>query len=90
MAEDRLTIDPASIFDNVDQHRVEFAATIDGARHAFAAQYDLLRALSGEDPNDRAVAAFHAQEDRIATLGTRAFARDQDQVMVVISENDLD
>jgi hypothetical protein len=58
MAADRLTIDPATVFDNVDDRRVEFAADIGDQRRAFAAQYDLLEALGAEVPDDRAVAVF--------------------------------
>ncbi len=89
MADAALTIDTATVFDNVDERRVEFAGTVDGERHAFAVQYDLLRALSAEEPEDRAVALFHSQADRIAALGATALGRDGDQVIVVISENDL-
>ncbi len=90
MAADRLTIDTATVFDNSDQHRVEFSAAIGDEVHAFAAQYDLLRALSAEEPEAQPVALFHRHADRVATLGTTALARDPDQELVVISENDLD
>ena len=89
MADDRLTIDPATVFDNADDRRVEFAATVDGERRAFAAQYDLLRALSAEDPDDRAVALFQMHADRITAAASTALARDIEQTMVVVSENDL-
>ena len=89
MAEDRLTIDTATIFDNVNERRVEFAGEASGERYAFAAQYDLLEALAAENPDDRPVQLFHAHADRIARAGVTALARDPDQVLVVISENDL-
>ena len=89
MAQDRLTIDPASVFDNVDDRRIEFAADVDTARQAFAVHYDVLRALAAEDPDDRAVALFQQHAPRIAELGLAALARDYDQDLVVISENDL-
>lgn len=89
MAEDRLTIDTASVFDNVDARQVEFAADADGERRAFAAQYDLIRALAAEEPEDRVVALFHAHADRIAQAAATALARDPDQVLVTVSENDL-
>lgn len=90
MAADRLTIDPATIFDNVDERRVEFAADIGDDRYAFAAQYDLLEALAAEAPDDRAVAVFRQQQAQIEALGASALARDSDQAIIVISENDLD
>jgi hypothetical protein len=89
MAADRLTIDPATVFDNVEKDRVEFAGDAGDDRHAFAVLYDALRALSGVDPVTEPVAVFHQYRDRIAEAGTTALARDQAQDIVVISENDL-
>ena len=86
----RLTIDPKTVFDNADQRRVEFAADIGDERRAFAALYDLLEALAAEVPDDRAVALFQRHTARIQELGVAALARDGDQEIVVISENDLD
>lgn len=90
MAADRLTIDPATIFDNAGERRVEFAADIGDDRYAFAAQYDVLEALAAELPDDRAVAVFRQHEARILQLGATALARDSDRAIIVISENDLD
>lgn len=89
MADNPLSIDPASVFDNADARQVEFAAEADGERRAFAAQYDLLRALSAETPDDRAVAVFGAHADRIAAAAATALARDGDAELVIVSENDL-
>ena len=89
MAEDHLTIDDGTVFDNVDGRQVEFAAEVGGERRAFAVQYDLLRALSAEEPEDRAPALFRQHAARIARIGTTALARDMDADIVVISENDL-
>jgi hypothetical protein len=90
MAADRLTIDTATVFDNVDDRRVEFAADIGDQRRAFAAQYDLLEALGAEVPDDRAVAVFRTHVDTISAIGAKALARNEDEELVVISENDLD
>jgi len=90
MAADRLTIDTATVFDNVDDRRVEFAADIGDQRRAFAAQYDLLEALGAEVPDDRAVAVFRKHVDTISAIGAKALARNEDEELVVISENDLD
>ena len=89
MAADRLTIDPATLFDNVDTRHVEFAAEVDGERRAFAASYDLLRALSGDDPGERAVAVAQRVMNDLAKAAARALARDPDQALVIVSENDL-
>ncbi len=90
MADDRLTIDPATVFDNVDDRRVEFAADIGDQRRAFAAQYDLLEALGAEVPDDLAVAVFRKHIETISAIGAKALARNEDEELVVISENDLD
>lgn len=90
MADPRLTIDPQTVFDNPDTRCVEFGATVDGAVHGFAVQYDVLRALTGETPDDRAVPLFQTQVDAITIAAARALARDIDQpTPVTISENDL-
>ena len=90
MAEDRLTIDTRSIADDSDGRRVEFDAEISGERYSFAVHYDVLEALTAVAPDQDAVQLFKAQSETIARLGTRALARDFDQAVVVISENDLD
>lgn len=90
MAEDRVTIDPLTIEDNVDRRQVEFEGDVSGTRYAFAVQYDVLEAMSAQVPDADAVALFQRHADAVATLGVVALARDPDQQMVVISENDLD
>lgn len=89
MPQDQLTIDKATVFDNVNDRRVEFAGAVDGIVQAFAVQYDVLEAIAAEVPDDRAVALFHQHAERIAQAGAAALARDPDQEIVVISENDL-
>ena len=89
MAEDRLTIDTATILDNADEHRVEFSAEVSGERYDFAVLYDVLEALAAEVPVSEPVAIFQRHRARIERLGVVALARDPDQVRVVISENDL-
>ena len=90
MAEDRLTIDTRSIADDSDGRRVEIDAEISGERYSFAVLYDVLEALAAVAPDQEVVPLFKAHSDTIARLGTRALARDFDQAVVVISENDLD
>jgi hypothetical protein len=48
MAEDRVTIDTASVFDNTADRQVEFAGEASGERYAFALRYDVLEALAGD------------------------------------------
>ncbi len=90
MAEDRLTIDTATIDDNTDQRRVEFDADVSGERYRFAVQYDVLEALAAVSPVSNAMALFRAHQETIAMIGVRALARNPDQDRVTISENDLD
>ena len=88
MAEDRVTIDTASILDNIDERQVEFIGEASGERYQFALRYDVLEALVGEVPSDP-VPLFQRHVARVQTLAADALARDPDQETIVISENDL-
>lgn len=90
MAEDRLDIDKQTIEDNSDLRQVEFEAEVSDERYQFAVQYDVLEALSTVAPDDDAVTVFRQHIEEIADLGVVALARDPDQEVVTISENDLD
>jgi len=90
MAEDTVTIDPLTLEDNSDERRVEFEGEVSGTRYQFAVQYDVLEALSAGAPDSDAVALVRQHSGTIASLGVVALARDPDQEIVVISENDLD
>jgi hypothetical protein len=90
MAEDTVTIDTLTLEDNSDLRQVEFEGEVSGARYQFAVQYDVLEALSTVAPGSDAVGIFRRHADEIAHLGVTALARDPDQEIVVISENDLD
>ncbi len=90
MAEDRVTIDTRTLEDNSDLRQVEFEGEVSDTRYQFAVQYDVLEALSTVAPDTDAVALFRAHADEIAELAVTALARDPDQEIVVISENDLD
>ncbi|SEM79236.1 hypothetical protein SAMN05192583_1253 [Sphingomonas gellani] len=90
MTDPRITIDPASLFDNVDERQVEFSGDADSDRYRFALRYDVVEALAGTVPQDGdAVAQVRQHLPRIEPLAARALARDYDQDLVVISENDL-
>lgn len=90
MAEDRLDIDMRTIEDNSDARQVEFEAEISDERYQFAVLYDVLEALSTVTPDGDAAAIFRDHADEIAHMGAAALARDPDQELVIISENDLD
>ncbi|AXJ97036.1 MULTISPECIES: hypothetical protein [unclassified Sphingomonas] len=88
MAETQITIDPATVFDNVDDRRIEFAGEASGDTYDFALQYDVLEALAGEVPTDP-VPLFQRHADAVAIAATAALARDPAQPRIVVSENDL-
>ena len=90
MAEDRLDIDVKTLEDNSDLRQVEFEGEVSEERYQFAVQYDVLEALSTVSPEGDAVTIFKQHAEEIAELGVVAQARDPDQEIVVISENDLD
>ena len=87
---DRLIIDAASLFDNVDERQVEFAGEVNGDEQQFAVQYDVLEALSGDAPDGDALDRFNHFVDPISDAALTALARDGDQALVTVSENDLD
>jgi len=91
VAADKLEIDNASILDNPNERQVEFAGEVDAEELQFAVQYDVLEALSGDAPEeDDAVEMFNRFSDEIAEAGLAALARNPDQPLIVISENDLE
>lgn len=90
MAEDTLTVVAGTVEDNVSDRQVEFVGELDGEEYQFAAQYDLLEALSGDVPDGDAVELFERYSDDILEAAQSALARDMTQSLVVVSENDLD
>jgi hypothetical protein len=88
---DRLDIDQTTIFDNFEDRSVEFTGEVDGDEYEFAAQYSVLEALSGDKPEEEnAVELCNRFSDAIAEAGLVALARNADQPIIVISENDLE
>ena len=87
---DRLDIDNASILDNLDEQQVEFTGEVDGDEYQFAVKYDLLEALSGDAPDGDAADTFNRFIDPITDAALSALARDADQSLIVVSENDLE
>ncbi|HEU0043171.1 DUF1488 family protein [Sphingomonas sp.] len=86
---DRLDIDNSSLFDNVEEQQIEFSGEVDGDEYQFAVQYDVLEALSGDAPEDDALDLFNQFVDPISDAALAALARDTDQTIVIVSENDL-
>ena len=91
MAADKMDIMQSSILDNVEDKLIEFVAEVDGDEYQFGVQYSVIEALSGDAPEeDDAMQLFNRCEDAIAEAGLVALARNSDQAMIVISENDLE
>jgi hypothetical protein len=86
----KMDIDQSTIVDNAEERLVEFSAEVDGEDYDFGVQYSVLKALSGDDPEDEAVQMFNMFSDEIADAGLVALARDSDPSLIVISENDLE
>lgn len=86
----RLEIDNASILDNVDERQVEFDGMVDDEEYQFVVQYSVLEALSGDAPEGDAVDIFNRFADPVSDAALSALARDTDQPVIVVSENDLE
>jgi hypothetical protein len=86
----QLDIDLSTIFDNIDEHQVEFTGEVDGDEYEFAVKYGVLEALSGEAPDDDAELRFNEFIDVIRDAALNALSRNSDVAVVVVSENDLD
>lgn len=87
---DQIDIDNSTIFDNVDEHQVEFSGEVDGDEYQFAVQYSVLEAVSGEAPDGDAEIKFNQFIDVIRDAALAALSRNSDPATIVISENDLD
>lgn len=90
MAGNQLEIDTGSLFDNIDERLVEFTAEVDGDEYEFAVQYDVLQALSGDEPDGDAVDTLNRFADAIGEAALSALSRNADASPVVISESDLE
>lgn len=90
MAEDRVTIDLATLLDNIGDRQVEFAGEASGERYDFAVQYDVLEALSARIPDGDGAALVQAHQDEVARAATRALARFDGIGRTIVSGNDLD
>ena len=91
MTDPSITIDPATLFDNVDERQVEFSGEADGELYSFALRYDVVEAMVGLGPDQTDVLPqVQRHLAQIERLAASALARDYDQELVVISENDLD
>ena len=83
----QLDIDSSTIFDNVDEHQVEFMGEVDGDEYEFAMKYGVLEAIGGEAPDDDAEIRFNEFIDVIRDAA--ALSRGTDADIIIVSENDL-
>ena len=90
MAATDVTIDMTTLMDDEGEQQVEFDGEADDETYRFAVQYDVLEALSGDRPDGDAIATLQQYVDVIAAAAASALARDSDQDIIVVSENDLD
>lgn len=90
MADTQVTIDPATVFDNIDDRQVDFSGTAGEDRYDLAVQYDVLEALSGENPAQNAVALFQRHTAEIEKAAGRALARFSGIGRTIVSGNDLE
>jgi hypothetical protein len=90
MPSQQLDIDISTIFDNIDEHQVEFSGEVDGDEYEFAVKYSVLEAISGEAPDDDAEIRFNEFIDVIRDAALAALSRDSEPAIIVVSENDLD
>ncbi|MBN2972800.1 hypothetical protein JW805_12310 [Roseomonas aeriglobus] len=89
MADNGITIDPASVIDNPTDLQVEFRGEVDGERYDFAVRHSVIEALTGRVP-DAPATDFAAVSDQIAKAALVALGRGSGDDLVIVSENDLD
>lgn len=90
MAETHVTLDPATLLDNLGDRQVEFSGDASGDRYAFAVQYDVLEALAGRIPDEDALAITLMHRDAIEQAAGQALARFDGIGRTIVSGNDLD
>ena len=85
-----MTIDWATLFDNIGDRQVDFSGEASGERYDFAVQYDVLEALGAQIPNGDAVAIAQRHRDELEQAAGRALARFDGIGRTIVSGNDLD
>jgi hypothetical protein len=86
----RLEIDQASVTDNDVARQIEFTAEIDGDEREFAVKYEVLKELSGDEPEDDALEMFERFSDEIADICADAAEERPSANVVVVDEGDLE
>ena len=86
----RLQIDYASVTDNEVTRQVEFSAEVDGDEHEFAVRYNVLKELSGDEPENDALEIFERFSDEIIDVCAEVLARRPGATVVVVDEHDFE
>ena len=85
-----LTIDHDSLIDNDRERQVEFTAEVGGDDRDFAVKYEVLKELSGDEPENDALELFERFSDDILDACAEAAERRSTADLVVVTESDLE
>jgi hypothetical protein len=86
----RLQIDHASLTDNDVTRQIEFVGEVDGDEYDFAVQYNVLKELSGDEPEDDALELFERFSDEILNVCADVLAKRPSATVVILDEDDLE
>lgn len=89
MADNGITIDPASVLDNPADLQVEFRGEVDGETYEFAVRHSVIEALTGR-VSDTPATDFASVQDAIGKAALVALGRAAGDDVVIVTENDLD
>lgn len=85
-----ITIDHDSLIDNDRERQVEFTAEVAGDDRDFAVKYEVLKELSGDEPENDALELFERFSDEILDACAEAAERRSTADLVVVTETDLE
>lgn len=85
-----ITIDHDSLIDNDRERQVEFTAEVGGDDRDFAVKYEVLKELSGDEPENDALELFERFSDDILDACAEAAERRSTADLVVVTESDLE
>ncbi|RYD27357.1 MAG: DUF1488 family protein [Lysobacteraceae bacterium] len=86
----RLQIDHASLTDNDVTRQIEFVGEVDGEEYDFAVRYNVLKELSGDEPEDDALELFERFSDEILDVCADVLAKRPAATVVIVDEEDLE
>ncbi|RYE97772.1 MAG: DUF1488 family protein [Oxalobacteraceae bacterium] len=86
----RLQIDHASLTDNDVTRQIEFVGEVDGDEYDFAVKYNVLKELSGDEPEDDALELVERFSDEILDVCADVLAKRPSATVVIVDEDDLE